>query len=201
MAKGDETPAVTIKKYANRRLYNTATSSYVTLENLAQMVKDGVEFVVVDARSGDDITRAILTQIILEEENKGTNLLPIGFLRQLIGFYGDSLQGLVPRYLDHSMQAFTENQDAMRRHFSGTMTDVLTAGNWDEIGKQNMAVFERAMQMWGAPFAPKPAEPPADATKAGAAPSAGTDDFDALRRQLEALQKQVNDISRGKNDT
>ena len=199
MAKGDETPAVTIKKYANRRLYNTATSSYVTLENLAQMVKDGVDFTVVDARSGEDITRAVLTQIIFEEENKGTNLLPIGFLRQLIGFYGDSLQTLVPRYLDHSMKAFAENQDAMRRHFSGAMTGMFSPGNWDEISKQNMAVFERAMQMWSAPFAPKPAaEPPAESGESN--PSPGSDEFDDLRRKLEALQKQVNDISRDKKD-
>lgn len=199
MAKGKETPPVTIKKYANRRLYNTATSSYVTLENLAQMVKDGIDFVVVDARSGEDITRSVLTQIIFEEESKGTNLLPIGFLRQLIGFYGDSLQGLVPRYLDHSMQAFAENQDAMRRHFSGSVTDLFSPGNWDEIGKQNMAMFERAMQMFGTPFAPAPAAESDEA--ASPAPAAGASDIDALRSQLEALQKQVNNISSGKDDS
>ncbi|HYE01037.1 MAG TPA: polyhydroxyalkanoate synthesis repressor PhaR, partial [Alphaproteobacteria bacterium] len=105
MASSEEgkSPPITIKKYANRRLYNTATSSYVTLDHLAQMVKDGADFVVYDAKSGEDITRSVLTQIIVEEESKGQNLLPIGFLRQLISFYGDNMQWLVPRYLDHAM--------------------------------------------------------------------------------------------------
>ncbi len=208
MAEVEQTPPVTIKKYANRRLYNTATSSYVTLENLAQMVKDGVDFVVVDARSGEDITRSVLTQIIFEEESKGPNLLPINFLRQLIGFYGDSLQGLVPSYLDHSMQAFTKNQEAMRHHFSGTMGDIFTLGRWDEIGKQNMAMFERTMQMWTAPFnqqsSDTPDDPSTENTADDSADTADTKanrgDYDALRRQLEALQQQVNDISRNKDE-
>ena len=113
--EAQNTTVVTIKKYANRRLYNTATSSYVTLENLCQMVKDGVDFVVYDAKTGEDITRPVLTQIIVEEEAKnGQNLLPIGFLRQLISFYGDSLGGLVPRYLELSMQSFAGNEQKMR---------------------------------------------------------------------------------------
>src|SRR3954451_22764499 len=103
---GTETAPITIKKYANRRLYNTATSSYVTLDDLAKMVKQGGEFVVYDAKTGEDITRSVLTQIIMEEEQKGTNLLPISFLRQLISFYGDQMQWLVPRYLEHSMKSF-----------------------------------------------------------------------------------------------
>ena len=203
MAEAKDTPPVTIKKYANRRLYNTATSSYVTLENLAQMVKDGIDFVVVDARSGDDITHAVLTQIIFEEESKGVNLLPIGFLRQLIGFYGDSLQGLVPRYLDHSMQAFTKNQEAMRNHFGGAKSGLLPLGNWDDIGKQNMAMFERTMQMWATPFSQPPTDtPPAQASSDADTPPAPSDSgaFDAIQRQLEALQKQLNDISRDKDE-
>ncbi|MHA1567717.1 MAG: polyhydroxyalkanoate synthesis repressor PhaR [Alphaproteobacteria bacterium] len=211
MAEGKDTAPVTIKKYANRRLYNTATSSYVTLENLAQMVKDGVDFVVVDARSGDDITHAVLTQIIFEEESKGVNLLPIGFLRQLIGFYGDSLQGLVPRYLDHSMQAFSKNQEAMRSHIGNTATDIFSLGNWDDIGKQNMAMFERTMQMWKTPFAKPSTEAKAAAEEARDTheepgdtdtPPPPTDDgdFNAIRRQLEALQKQIDNISRDKDD-
>ncbi len=201
MAEAKDTPPVTIKKYANRRLYNTATSSYVTLENLAQMVKDGVEFVVVDARSGDDITHAVLTQIIFEEESKGVNLLPISFLRQLIGFYGDSLQGLVPRYLDHSMRAFSNNQDAMRSHFGGVTTDMFSLGNWEDIGKQNMAMFERTMQMWATPFSQRPtdAAAPAPADTDAPAPTADSS-VDAIRRQLEALQQQINDISRDKDE-
>ena len=106
---------ITIKKYANRRLYNTAKSAYVTLENLAAMVKAGVEFTVHDAKSGEDITRAVLTQIIVEQEAKGHSLLPTGFLRQLISFYGDSLQGLVPQYLDIAMRSFAHNQENMRK--------------------------------------------------------------------------------------
>src|ERR1700689_2503021 len=112
---------VTIKKYANRRLYNTATSSYVTLENLSAMVKKGIEFNVYDAKSSEDITRAVLTQIIVEEEGKaGQNLLPIGFLRQLIGFYGDNMQWLVPKYLEHSMQSLSKNQEQIRTYFQNT---------------------------------------------------------------------------------
>jgi len=112
-ASGNDGP-ITIKKYANRRLYNTATSSYVTLDHLCQMVQDGVDFVVYDAKTGEDITRPVLTQIIVEEEAKGQNLLPIKFLRQLIGFYGDSLQWMVPRYLEHMMEDFATNQERLR---------------------------------------------------------------------------------------
>src|ERR1700676_3722598 len=124
-AAGTETagakPApVVIKKYANRRLYNTSTSSYVTLDDLCQMVKGGREFLVYDAKSGDDITRAVLTQIIVEEEQKGQNLLPISFLRQLIGLYGDNMQWLVPRYLEHAMTTFAHNQDQMRKSLQDT---------------------------------------------------------------------------------
>src|SRR6266705_310184 len=112
---GTAPSVVTIKKYANRRLYNTATSSYVTLDHLADMVKKGTEFAVTDAKTGEDITRSVLTQIIVEQEGKGQNLLPIKFLRQIIGFYGDALGGLVPRYLEHSMEAFHQNEAHMRR--------------------------------------------------------------------------------------
>ena len=115
-AEGDEKKTITIKKYANRRLYNTETSSYVTLDNLAQMVKDGKEFAVFDAKTGEDITRQVLTHIIVEEESKGQNLLPISFLRHLISFYGDSLQAVVPNYLDHSMSSFARNQEQMRHY-------------------------------------------------------------------------------------
>src|SRR6185312_7260384 len=142
---------ITIKKYANRRLYNTQTSSYVTLDHLCEMVKDGVEFEVRDARTGDDITRSVLTQIIFEEENKGQNLLPIRFLRQLIRMYGDSLQAFVPGYLDMSMESFTKNQEQMRTRMAeafGTGTQVL-----QDMARQNLAMFERAMKMF-TPFAP-----------------------------------------------
>lgn len=147
-SKGSNGP-ITIKKYANRRLYNTATSSYVTLDHLCQMVKDGVEFVVYDAKTGEDITRSVLTQIIVEEEAKGENLLPIGFLRQLIGFYGDSMQRfLLPQYLEYTMQAFQRNQSEMQRYMNETFGSVFPFGQIEEMGKQNMAMFEKAMKMF-----------------------------------------------------
>ena len=143
-------PTVTIKKYANRRLYNTATSSYVTLEDLAKMVKEGVEFNVYDAKTSEDLTRSVLTQIIVEEEGKtGQNLLPIGFLRQLIGFYGDNMQWMVPKYLEHSMQTLARNQEQLRGYFQTTFGPMFPFGTTiEEMGKQNVAMFERAMRMF-----------------------------------------------------
>ena len=136
---------ITIKKYANRRLYNTATSSYVTLDHLSQMVKDGTDFVVYDAKSGDDITRQILTHIIVEEEGKGQNLLPISFLRHLISFYGDSLQAIVPNYLDQSMHSFARNQEQMRAYMQDTLGEINPFGRFEEMGKQNMAMMSLSM--------------------------------------------------------
>ena len=140
---------ISIKKYANRRLYNTATSSYVTLDYLSQMVRDGTDFVVYDAKSGNDITRSILTQIIVEEENKReTPLLPIGFLRQLIGFYGDSLGSLLPRYLDHSMQSFMRHREQMRDVMQNTLGGMFPVSHLEELNKHNLAFFENAMKMF-----------------------------------------------------
>lgn len=145
--------SITIKKYANRRLYNTATSSYVTLDHLAQMVKEGTEFNVYDAKTSEDITRSVLTQIIVEEEGKtGQNLLPISFLRQLIGFYGDNMQWMVPKYLEHSMQALAKNQEQIRTYFQNTFGGMFPFGTTlEEMSKQNMAMFERAMRIFS-PF-------------------------------------------------
>jgi len=146
---------ITIKKYANRRLYNTATSSYVTLETLAAMVKEGVEFNVYDAKTSEDITRSVLTQIIVEEEGKSgqQNLLPISFLRQLIGFYGDNMQWLVPKYLEHSMQMLANNQEQLSNYFQAAFGNMFPfGGTLEEMGKQNLAMFERAMRMFS-PFA------------------------------------------------
>ena len=153
MANKDQAKAgpITIKKYANRRLYNTATSSYVTLDHLCQMVKEGDDFVVYDAKTGEDITRSVLTHIIVEEESKGQTLLPINFLRQLIGMYGDNMQWMVPRYLDHSMQMFARNQEQMRAYFQQAMSGMFPFAAIDEMSKQNAAVFERAMQLFS-PF-------------------------------------------------
>jgi polyhydroxyalkanoate synthesis repressor PhaR len=188
-AHPSEAAPVTIKKYANRRLYNTATSSYVTLDHLCRMVKDGVDFVVYDAKTGEDITRQVLTQIIVEEEGKGQNLLPISFLKQLIGFYGDNLQFLVPRYLEQAMQSFAHNQEQMRQYMQGTFGQIFPFANLEEMGKQNIALFERTMKMFS-PFGPgqemrreaerrPPPEPPAEQR------------LDDLKAQLEALQRQL----------
>ena len=206
MAETETPDPITIKKYANRRLYNTATSKYVTLDDLSGMVKSGVEFVVVDAKSGEDITRSVLTQIIFEEESKGQNLLPIKFLRQLIGFYGDSLQSVVPNYLEHSMNAFTQNEETLRGYMKDAMGGVYPFNQWEDMGKQNMAMFERAMQMF-TPFAANGggaqpgADEPGPAESGPAEPEAsgdGGDDMSALKSQLKALQEQVDNLSRPK---
>src|ERR1700742_1374820 len=148
---GDE--RVVIKKYANRRLYNTASSSYVTLEHLAEMVKDGADFVVYDAKTGEDITRSVLTQIIFEEESRGQNLLPIQFLRQLIRFYGDSMQAFLPSYLELSLDSFTRQQERLRGQFAAMSPPGM--GAYDDQIRQNMALFDRAMKMF-TPFAYRP---------------------------------------------
>jgi len=195
MAEGtatDKTPIV-IKKYANRRLYNTATSSYVTLDHLSQMVKDNVEFAVYDAKSGEDITRSVLTQIIVEEESKGQNLLPLNFLRQLISFYGDNLQFLVPRYLEHTMEYFASNQEQMRNYMRDTFGGMFPFGRFDEIGKQNLAFFERAMKM----FAPYQSGAAGEQPNSGEAPaSGGADSLSELKAQIDALQKRIETMSK-----
>ena len=186
-------PPVTIKKYANRRLYNTATSSYVTLEHLCQMVKDGVDFAVYDAKTGEDITRQVLTQIIVEEEGKGQNLLPISFMRKLIGFYGDNMQWALPTYLDQSIQAFSRNQEQMRDYFSKTMGGMFPFDAFSNMGKQNLAMMEQAMKM----FAPFSAPPSAEATgePSEGAPGA-TREIDDLRRRLDELEKEIGGIGK-----
>jgi polyhydroxyalkanoate synthesis repressor PhaR len=188
---------ITIKKYANRRLYNTATSSYVTLDNLCQMVKDGADFVVYDAKTGEDITRAVLTQIIVEEEAKGQNLLPISFLRQLIAFYGDSMQWLVPSYLESSMRSFAHNQEQMRRYLQETFGGMFPFGQFEQMGKQNMAMIERAMKMVF-PFGGEAGSGeggPGGATHGAAPPAIDPKQaIDQLKRQLDALQKQLDGL-------
>jgi len=200
-----KTGPITIKKYANRRLYNTATSSYVTLDHLCQMVKDGTDFVVYDAKTGEDITRSVLTQIIVEEESKGgQNLLPISFLRQLISFYGDSLGGLVPRYLEHSMQAFAHNEEQMRAMMQNAFEGMFPFNQFEEMNKQNMAFFENAMKMF-APFydqqgAPsgKPRPTPAQPSKPGAG---GSDQsIEELKAKLNEMQSQLNNLMNKKGE-
>ncbi len=185
---------VTIKKYANRRLYNTATSSYVTLEHLCQMVKDGVDFVVFDAKTGEDITRQVLTQIIVEEEGKGQNLLPISFMRKLIGFYGGNMQWALPTYLDQSMQSFTRNQEQMREYFQKTMGGIFPFDAFSNMGKQNLAMMEHAMKMF-APFAGQGGEPEAaPASESAAKPSTEISD---LRRRLDELEREISGMGKG----
>jgi polyhydroxyalkanoate synthesis repressor PhaR len=178
---------VVVKKYANRRLYNTEASSYVTLDHLAQMVKEGREFVVFDAKTGEDITRQVLTQIIVEEEGKGRNLLPIGFLRQLISFYDDSLQSLVPRYLEHSMGLFARQQEEMRKAVQTTMEGFFPF-SMEEMSKQNVAMMERAFSLF-APFYRGAAEPPAAPPAGG--PAEELRELERLRGELAALKREL----------
>ena len=183
MAKSEE--PVTIKKYANRRLYNTGTSTYVTLEDLASMVKGGEDFVVFDAKSGDEITRSVLTQIIFEQENKqGQNLLPVTFLRQLIRFYGDSMQMLVPRYLEASIDSLTRDQDKFRTQMSQSF-GMMPFGTLEEQVRRNMEAFERAFSLF-APFVRKEAQ----AEEAGS-PMPAADEIGDLKRQLSEVQKRL----------
>ncbi len=181
-----------IKKYANRRLYNTQTSSYVTLDHLAAMVKEGTEFEVQDARTGDDITRSVLTQIIFEEEAKGQSLLPIKFLRQLIRFYGDSLQSFVPGYLDMSMEGFTKNQGAMRDRIA----EAMGGGNQmvENLTRQNLAMFENAMKMF-VPFGTVGGAAKSAETKSAAKPP---EDIADLKEEMEAMRRQLAELSQRK---
>jgi len=165
---------VTIKKYANRRLYDTESSAYITLDRLAQMVREGREFEVVDAKSGEDITRQVLTQIIVDEEARGSTMLPLNFLKQLIGLYGNSMQNFVPQYLEAAMDAFQRNQSAVRDAFGGNV--------FADMAKRNMAMFGDAAQAFTG--------------KAKQEPAAGSDEVDQLKAELAALQAKVDRLSR-----
>jgi polyhydroxyalkanoate synthesis repressor PhaR len=194
--EGEEKVAV-VKKYANRRLYNTATSSYVTLDELSKMVRTGSHFVVYDAKTGEDLTRSVLTQIILEEDSKGRNLLPISFLRQLIGFYDDSLKAFLPRYLELSMENFARNQEQIRRYIEGTFGSFFPIGQFEDMARQNMALFQRAASM----FHPRTGgEPPEGAgqggREAGATPPAPdtSKEIRELNDKIEALERQLGEI-------
>ncbi|MFN3521835.1 MAG: polyhydroxyalkanoate synthesis repressor PhaR [Phenylobacterium sp.] len=194
---GDE--RVVIKKYANRRLYNTASSSYVTLEHLAEMVKQGVDFVVYDAKTNEDITRTVLTQIIFEEESRGENLLPIQFLRQLIGFYGNSVQAFLPSYLELSLASFAEQQERLRSQFAA-LTPGSGMGAYDEQIRQNMALFDRAMKMFSPfAFAAPPAAAAAEPAPARPAPKPAAEPADdglaELKKRLEEMQAQIEKLA------
>lgn len=183
--------AVVVKKYANRRLYNTESSSYITLENLAEMVRKGRDFVVFDARSGEDITRAVLTQIIVEEESRGNALLPTAFLRQLIGFYGDrigGLGGMMPRYFEQGLTALARQHEQMREAVDQTMGSILPPG-LEELRRQNVAMVERAMSLFS-PFG----RGEGDSTRAAPAqaPAApAEDELSALRAEVARLKVEL----------
>lgn len=194
MAKSDQ--PTTIKKYANRRLYNTGTSTYVTLEDLAAMVKDGEDFLVYDAKTGDDITRSVLAQIIFEQENKaGQNLLPTTFLRQLIRFYGDSMQMVVPKYLEQSIATLTQEQEKFRKQIANTLSGTPFAPLEEQV-RRNMELFQQTFSMFK-PFVP-PTGRPATAepeAEAGAEPAKDTN-IDDLRQQMKEMQERLERMSK-----
>lgn len=184
---------IIIKKYANRRLYNTATSRYVTLEQLSEMVKAGQDFAVYDAKTGEDITRSVLTQIIFEEENKGgQTLLPVNFLRQLIGMYGNAMQPFVPNYLDTVMETFKKNQEVIREQFTGMLGKVPALKPFEDIAKQNMAMMEKAMQRFALFQAGNPQPEKARPQASGG----GNDDLADMKARIDAMQSQLERLSK-----
>ena len=189
---------VIIKKYANRRLYNTASSAYVTLEHLAEMVRKGVDFVVYDAKTNDDITRSVLAQIIFDEEGRSESLLPIQFLRQLIGFYGNSMQAFLPSYLEMSLASFAEQQERLRQQMTGA-TPAAGLAVYEEQVKKNMVLFNQAMQMFS-PFAyGKPETQAAPAAEVSTpAPGASEDAIADLKRRMEEMAAQIDRLSSGR---
>jgi polyhydroxyalkanoate synthesis repressor PhaR len=192
MAKSEQ--PTTIKKYANRRLYNTGTSTYVTLEDLAAMVKEGEDFLVYDAKTGDDITRSVLAQIIFEQENKaGQNLLPTTFLRQLIRFYGDSMQMVVPKYLEQSLETLTREQEKFRKQIAGALSGTPFAPLEEQV-RRNMELFQQTFSMFK-PFVPQRSN---SAPEPETVPEPVTDDsnIDDLRRQMKEMQERLERMSK-----
>jgi polyhydroxyalkanoate synthesis repressor PhaR len=205
-APSEKKEAVVVKKYANRRLYNTETSTYVTLEDLATMVRSDRDFVVYDAKTGDDLTHSVLTQIIVEQENRvgGQTLLPVPFLRQLIRFYDDSIGRMVPGYLQFSLENLAKEQEKFRTQFASAFANPAAAFEvYQELARKNMSMFEQALSMWtpfsGVPGAPKrPGQPPAPAgEKAAAAEPAKKDpnDISELKAQLANMQQKIDKLS------
>lgn len=187
---------IIIKKYANRRLYNTAKSCYVTLDHLAEMVREGQDFVVRDAKSGEDITRSVLTQIIFEAEAKGASMLPTNFLRHIISLYGDALQGVVPGYLEASMAAFSRNQDEMREKATSVFGAAPGMQGFEAAARRNMEMFTQAMGMFtpfGAASAATPEQPPEQPEPK---PQMRTEDLSSLKDQLAEMQAQLDKLAR-----
>ncbi len=192
----EEKEPITIKKYANRRLYNTGTSTYVTLEDLAVMVKNGEDFLVFDAKTGEDITRSVLAQIVSEQESKeGQSLLPIAFLRQLIRFYGDSMQMMVPSFLEQSMSSLTSQQGKFREQITQAF-GVGGFGTLEDQVRRNMEMFEKTFAMFAPPFARGQGKPEA-AAPAGDKPATGGE-MDELKRQLDEMQKRLDKLGGAK---
>lgn len=186
-----KSPEIIIKKYANRRLYDTSTSQYVTLDYLRDLVKKGTEFQVVDAKSGDDLTRGVLAQIIFEEESRGANLLPVDFLRQLIGFYGDSLQSVVPGYLQMSMNSFAQQQEEFRERMTEAMTSPQASmAMIEEQTRRNMEMFSQAMRM----FSPFSAQGETVSETARTVPEKEGEDLSAMREELDAMRAKLDQI-------
>ena len=187
---------VTIKKYANRRLYNTATSSYVTLENLCDMVRNGEDFVVRDAKSGEDITRPVLTQIIVEQEAKGQNMLPLSFLRQLIQLYGDNVQAFVPRYLELTMETFARNRGDLHERMNDSFGGMFPVDEFQAMAERNMALMQRTMEMFsGFPAGERREEPKSDGDGDESA------DVGAVLDRLDKMQAQLDALSGGRPKT
>jgi polyhydroxyalkanoate synthesis repressor PhaR len=181
---------VTIKKYANRRLYNTATSAYVTLEHLAQMVRDGIDFVVVDAKSSDDITRSILTQIILDAENSGNNLLPVGFLRNIIRSYGDNVQGFLPSYLDLAMKSFADSREQFSKSMTSGFDLAAPVEFFQQAVRANMAVMAEAARAFSAVVVPSKAR----STPVPPQKSDTSEDLASLRAQMAHMQARLDKL-------
>lgn len=206
-ASGAQAAPVVIKKYANRRLYNTKASSYVTLEHLSNMVREGVDFIVLDAKSDEDITRSVLTQIIFEQESRGQNLLPVQFLRRLIRFYGDQMQGFLPPYLEMSMESFSKAQEQMRENFSRTFGAATPMTAFEDLTQRNMAMFQQAMKVWAPLAGAIPGMPGAIPGMPGAIQPLTPSDTEAgdkdqqlteLRTQMAAMQEQIEALARAK---
>ncbi len=190
----DESAPVIIKKYANRRLYNTAKSTYVTLDHLAEMVREGIDFVVRDAKSSEDITRSVLTQIIFEAEAKGASMLPTNFLRRIISLYGDSLQSVVPGYLEASMESFNSNQEKMRSQMKAMFGANPAIENFEAVTRKNMELFQQAMAVF-TPFSGKNLSGAAEEEEA-AQPVVRKDELSTLKDQLAEMQSQLNKLAR-----
>lgn len=201
-AEAQQAEPIVIKKYANRRLYNTGESKYVTLDDLSEMVRAGTDFIVLDAKSGDEITRSVLTQIIFEQESKGQSMLPVQFLRRLIRFYGDQMQGFLPPYLEMSMESFSKAQEQMRENMSRSFGTATPMAAFEEQTQRNMALFQQAMKVW-APFAAGtmpsiPGMPGMTPSKGGGDDEDKDEQLAELRKQMEAMQKQLDAMARAK---